>query len=181
MQAPKYVRNSTFIKIYEIVAPHFSVTRFKVQCTMAYHRKFLKELPTRSVRLDIGCSPKNLVDIASKQRHHEAIVADALSLPHPCSLHDLAINIAVYSSFFLKERRVAAIKSIISTPRPITSHDNDYGGKALIYVRAVEQKNSCRRWDKNSKQLTFMPWVMQNKSAEEAYQRYYHLYRQGEI
>ncbi|KAF8464091.1 tRNA methyltransferase [Kalaharituber pfeilii] len=198
-------------KVYEIIAPHFSATRFKPWPIV---EKFLKELPTGSVGLDIGCGngkymtvnpnifiigsdrSRNLVDIASTQRHHEAIVADALNLPHPCNFFDFAISIAVVHHFSSNDRRVAALKSIISTLRPVTGHDNDNGGKALIYVWALEQKNSRRGWDENSKQDVFVPWVMEKKfsgsrdknppttgktQAEETYQRYYHLYRQGEL
>ena len=107
----------------------------------------------------------NLIDIASKQRHQEALVADALDLPHPCSRFDFAISIAVIHHFSSQERRVGAIKSILSTLKPIMSNKSETGGRALIYVWALEQKSSRRGWDENSAQDIFVPWVMQKKFA----------------
>ncbi|KAF8426656.1 S-adenosyl-L-methionine-dependent methyltransferase [Tirmania nivea] len=201
-------------KVYEVIAPHFSATRFKPWPIV---ENFLKGLPVGSVGLDIGCGngkymavnpnifilgsdrSRNLIGIASKQRHHEALVADALDLPHPCSRFDFAISIAVIHHFSSQERRVEAIKSILLTLKPITGNNSETGGKALIYVWALEQKSSRRGWDENSPQDVFVPWVMQKQFAgtgdkisapneqekdsqtEQTYQRYYHLYRQGEL
>jgi len=108
---------------------------------------------------------QNLIGIASKQRHHEALVADALDLPHPCSKFDFAISIAVIHHFSSQERRVAAIKSILLTLKPITGNESETGGKALIYVWALEQESSRRGWGENSAQDVFVPWVMQKKFA----------------
>ncbi len=47
---------------------------------------------------------------------------------------------------------------------------------------ALEKKSSRRGWDVGSAQDRMVPWVMRSKGkADETFQRYYHLYRQGEL
>ncbi|KAI9669907.1 MAG: tRNA methyltransferase, has a role in tRNA modification [Alyxoria varia] len=72
-------------------------------------------------------------------------------------------------------------------------HPEDGGGsKALIYAWALEQKSSRRGWDENHSQDVMVPWVMQKPArdaGDEAQEgddtvtlnRYYHLYREGEL
>lgn len=74
-----------------------------------------------------------------------------------------------------------AIASILRTLR--TDH-----GKALIYVWALEQKNSRRGWDKGDQQDVMVPWVMKapagsggQQPADKTFHRYYHLYEEGEL
>lgn len=146
-------------------------------------------------------------------------MADALDVPHPNSRFDFAISIAVIHHFSSPERRVASIRSILATLKAASNGELD-GGKALIYVWALEQKNSRRGWDEGDPQDVFVPWVMskrfpgsksgadrQNHQTPEScktggdqgagahdeakegkeekeevtYQRYYHLYRKGEL
>ena len=142
--------------------------------------------------------------IAHDRKIHESFVADALDLPHPDGRFDFAISIAVVHHFSSPERRVASIKSILATLRRGTTLGE--GGKALIYVWALEQKNSRRGWDESHSQDVFVPWVLPKQyigsspaangrpqvRGEDAdapneattattYQRYYHLYRRGEL
>ena len=149
----------------------------------------------------------NLVRIAHGRKIHESLVADALDLPHPEGRFDFAISIAVIHHFCSRERRVASIRSILGTLRPSTTPGD--GGKALIYVWALEQKSSRRGWDEGHSQDVFVPWVLSKQyvggknptkgpgktpanggphedagaptEATTTYQRYYHLYRQGEL
>ncbi|KAI5800301.1 S-adenosyl-L-methionine-dependent methyltransferase [Peziza echinospora] len=203
-------------RVYEIIAPHFSATRFKPWPIV---EKFLKELRPGSVGLDVGCGngkymavnpnvfiigsdrSHNLVKFAATHKQHDALVADALDLPHPCSRFDFAISIAVIHHFSSTERRAAAIESILSMLKPKVNGLDETGGKALIYVWALEQKNSRRGWDETSNQDVFVPWVLQKKftvkddkttgqanqpqaevpNRDKTYQRYYHLYRKGEL
>lgn len=57
----------------------------------------------------------------------------------------------------------------------------------LIYVWALEQKLSRRGWDEGDEQDVMVPWVMKHKQKENnageprVYNRYYHLYCQGEL
>lgn len=155
--------------------------------------------------------------IASAGGCHEAVVSDALDLPYPSSRFDFAISIAVIHHFSSEERRVAAIKNIIAMLKPASGDQSENGGRALIYVWALEQKGSRRGWDENSAQDVLVPWVMaknfggmflyehilslyspvstsyikgkinkliapaEGDQQKQIYQRYYHLYRQGEL
>jgi tRNA (uracil-5-)-methyltransferase TRM9 len=79
------------------------------------------------------------------------------------------------------------------------------GGRALIYVWALEQKDSRRGWDEGHEQDVMVPWVLKQKKEKEkgrrkqkdgnqadegttpkpegdkTFLRYYHLYRKGEL
>jgi tRNA (uracil-5-)-methyltransferase TRM9 len=50
-----------------------------------------------------------------------------------------------------------------------------------VYVWALEQKNSRRGWDETSQQDVMVPWTTREGSKEVTYQRYYHLFRKGEL
>lgn len=57
---------------------------------------------------------------------------------------------------------------------------------ALIYVWALEQKQSRRGWDDGDEQDVMVPWVMKQSAAshgasDKTFDRYYHLYRRGEL
>lgn len=107
------------------------------------------------------------------------MVADNLNLPHPKGHFDFAISIAVVHHLSTRERRVKAIEAILDTLKP--------GGKALIYVWALEQKNSRRGWDAGGEQDVMVPWVKKGNnvsaSAEstQTFLRYYHLYQSNEL
>lgn len=145
----------------------------------------------------------NLTKIASAHQPHAAVVADILDLPHQAGAFDFAISIAVVHHLSTPERRIEAVQAILETLKP--------GGKALVYVWALEQKDSRRGWDEGHEQDVMVPWVMhapKEKSkkgkkgsrakagAEEptpeaensrppegdrTFHRYYHLYRKGEL
>lgn len=126
-----------------------------------------------------------LIRIARKHQPHSVIVADILNLPHPDGRFDFAIAIAVVHHLSTTARRVQAIASILRTLKP------GGDGKALIYVWALEQKNSRRGWDKGDQQDVMVPWVMkapagagqqqQQQQADKTFHRYYHLYEEGEL
>ncbi|GAB7352972.1 hypothetical protein MBLNU459_g3541t2 [Dothideomycetes sp. NU459] len=195
-------------EVYEQIASHFSSTRYK-------------GLRPGSVGLDIGCGngkylavnpsvfivgsdrSANLTKIASTRQPHAAVVADILDLPHQCGTFDFAISIAVVHHLSTPERRIEAVRAILETLNS--------DGKALVYVWALEQKDSRRGWDEGHEQDVMVPWVMhapKEKSkkgkkgarakdgAEEStpeldkspatggdrtFHRYYHLYRKGEL
>lgn len=77
------------------------------------------------------------------------------------------------------DRRVEAIGSILQTLRK--------GGKALLYVWALEQEGSRRGWREGGEQDVMVPWVMKGKKVkgeeggDRTFRRYYHLYCQGEL
>ncbi|MCJ1392725.1 tRNA methyltransferase, has a role in tRNA modification [Xylographa bjoerkii] len=187
--------------VYNQIASHFSSTRYKPWPIV---EQFLQALPDGSVGIDIGCGngkylgvnpsilivasdrSENLVKIASQNGKHSALIADSLSLPHRDSSLDFAISIAVIHHLSTVSRRVQAIKSILLTLRCASLPAID-GGKALIFVWALEQSSSRRGWDDGDEQDVMVPWVMKVKDPsdgkEEAqiFHRYYHLYRQGEL
>ena len=187
--------------VYEQIASHFSQTRYKPWPLIS---NFLLSLPPGSVGLDIGCGngkylninptiyivgsdrSQELVNIARGERcvsrPSDAVVGDALDLPHAVDCFDFIISIAVVHHMSTSERRVEATRSVLETLRP--NQPNVGGGKALIYVWALEQKNSRRGWDKGDEQDVMVPWIMKGKDIggeDTTFKRYYHLYRQGEL
>ena len=135
-----------------------------------------------------------MIKIASHHQPHTSIVADNLSLPHPLAIFDFAISIAVIHHLSTPARRVQAIAAILETLRPsVEAKDSEKvdrrvrGGKTLIYVWALEQKHSRRGWDEGDEQDIMVPWVMKQKIEggniveEKTFNRYYHLYRHGEL
>ena len=193
-------------QVYEQIASHFSSTRYKPWPVV---ERFLRNLPDGSTGLDVGCGngkylavnkkvfivasdrSTNLVQIATQHRPHSSIVADNLNLPHPNSSFDFAISIAVIHHLSTSVRRIEAVTAIIETLRPSIRNPNSMvqqnGGKALIYVWALEQEHSRRGWSRGDEQDVMVPWVMKQDSKPEdkgdcrIFNRYYHLYREGEL
>ncbi|KAH7370604.1 S-adenosyl-L-methionine-dependent methyltransferase [Rhexocercosporidium sp. MPI-PUGE-AT-0058] len=183
-------------QVYEQIASHFSSTRYKPWPIV---ESFLQSVTPGSIGLDIGCGngkylavnkdifiigsdrSTNLVKIATQHEPHSAVVADSLSLPHQDGRFDFAICIAVVHHLSTRERRAEAVGAILRCLRE--------RGKALIYVWALEQKGSRRGWDEGGEQDVMVPWVMRRgkkevekgMEKEETFQRYYHLYRKGEL
>ena len=126
---------------------------------------------------------ENLARIARSHQPHSTVVADILSLPHPDSFFDFAISIAVIHHLSTPERRVGAIREILRTLKPAS--DTVPGGKALIYVWALEQKDSRRGWDKGDQQDRMVPWVIKGTasagSEPQVFHRYYHLSQASEL
>ncbi|KAH8593346.1 uracil-5--methyltransferase TRM9 [Bisporella sp. PMI_857] len=183
-------------EVYQQIASHFSSTRYKPWPIV---ESFLQSLPPGSIGLDIGCGngkyftvnrdifiigsdrSTNLVKIAATHEPHVAVVADNLALPHQAGRFEFAISIAVVHHLSTLERRRAAVSCILECL--------SQGGKALIYVWALEQKGSRRGWDEGHEQDVMVPWVMKtgknnphpDGTTEKTFQRYYHLYRSGEL
>ena len=147
-----------------------------------------------------------MAKIAKQHEPHATVVADNLSLPHPSGAFDFAISIAVIHHLSTPARRIEAVKCILDIlRRPSRSEAHD-GGQALIYVWAVEQKDSRRGWDEGHEQDVMVPWVLkqkkekkpkraqkgvqgddmplleeEEKSGDKTFLRYYHLYKKGEL
>lgn len=129
---------------------------------------------------------ENLARIAHQHQPHSTILADVLNLPHPDSFFDFAISIAVVHHLSTPERRIQAVHEILRTLRPASG--DAPGGKALIYVWALEQKSSRRGWDKGDDQDIMVPWVMKTPNPQntpdappKVFHRYYHLYQAAEL
>lgn len=119
----------------------------------------------------------NLTKIATQHQPHSALVADVLSLPHPVGGFDFAISIAVIHHLSTPERRREAVRCILETLAP--------QGQALLYVWALEQEGSRRGWKEGGEQDVMVPWVSKGSKKtgepEKVVQRYYHLYKKGEL
>ncbi|KAI1107333.1 S-adenosyl-L-methionine-dependent methyltransferase [Jackrogersella minutella] len=130
-------------------------------------------------------------------------VADGLDLPFGGGRRrvDFVICIAVIHHLSTRERRVEGVKALLDC---VTPRD----GKVLVYVWALEQGGSRRGWDEGTAdQDQLVPWVLKSKKPKKSksdevskkgvvgngddttgdgntdatYQRYYHLYRKGEL
>ncbi|KAI9033624.1 S-adenosyl-L-methionine-dependent methyltransferase [Phycomyces nitens] len=186
-------------EVYEVIATHFSDTRYKPWPVV---EKFLTEMPTGSIGADVGCGngkyigvnpnvlvlgsdrSSNLIKIVN-ERGLEGMVADGLTLPYRQNAFDFAISIAVIHHFSTPERRRLAIEELLRIVRP--------GGKILVFVWALEQTKFSKRNFDVGKQDVFVPWTLSTKgqraegSDETAkvtttvYNRYYHLFKQGEL
>jgi tRNA (uracil-5-)-methyltransferase TRM9 len=146
------------------------------------------------------------VKIARQHKPHATVVADNLSLPHPPGAFDFAISIAVIHHLSTPARRVEAVKCTLDTLRRPSSSGLHDGGQALIYVWALEQKDSRRGWDEGHEQDVMVPWVLKQKKekkpkrdqkgaqfddtasleeeekpGDKTFLRYYHLYKKGEL
>lgn len=206
-------------KVYNEIATHFSDTRYKPWPVV---ESFLQSREFGSVGIDVGCGNgkylgvrKDLYMIGSdrsdgligcaREAGHEVMVSDGLHLAHPDNRFDFAISIAVIHHFSTTERRVEAIKHILSKLRP--------GCEVLLYVWALEQEKSRRGYKEGDPQDVLVPWVLQKKQPKKVKQpqrrkgdpkpepkpelvedepkkeepkeetkfRYYHLYQKGEL
>lgn len=128
-------------------------------------------------------SSTNLIQIAKQHSPpHSALVADNLSLPHPRGVFDFAISIAVIHHLSTPARRVEAVKCVLELLRPRAVSSSGVGvgagagagaggGRALIYVWALEQKDSRRGWDEGHEQDVMVPWVLKQKKVREPKQK----------
>ncbi|KAL2825420.1 S-adenosyl-L-methionine-dependent methyltransferase [Aspergillus cavernicola] len=187
-------------EVYQQIARHFSATRYKPWPIV---ERFLQSQSPGAIGLDVGCGngkylpvnrdvfivasdrSENLARIALQHQPHSTILADILNLPHPDSVFDFAISIAVVHHLSTPERRIQAVREILRKLKPASGETP--GGRALVYVWALEQKSSRRGWDKGDDQDIMVPWVLktpvpENPDAQpKVFHRYYHLYQAEEL
>eukprot|EP01124_Arcella_intermedia_P004748 TRINITY_DN1271_c0_g2_i2.p1 TRINITY_DN1271_c0_g2~~TRINITY_DN1271_c0_g2_i2.p1 ORF type:complete len:577 (-),score=146.76 TRINITY_DN1271_c0_g2_i2:43-1677(-) len=192
-----------FVKeIYDTIAPHFSDTRHKPWPKI---NTFLEGLPAGSLVCDVGSgngkylgTNPNIVKIGNDQslklieiareRGFEVNACNNLYIPYRSSLFDVVLSIAVVHHFSTVDHRIQALKELTRILRP--------GGKLLVYVWAMEQEAGKRKF---GQQDIMVPWHMEklkydpNEHAQEekevekhdkkfmVYQRYYHVFRKGEL
>lgn len=189
--SPTHYEQTHVHAVYDTIAPHFSSTRHKPWPLVT---TFLSSLPAGSLVLDVGCGngkyllPSSLphyflgtdhslalLRLARARSRADVLVADSLALPFRPGCADAAICIAVVHHFSTVERRREAVREMLGCVRA--------GGEVLVYVWALEQKGSRRGWDEGGEQDLLVPWVIKGKGgdADETYQRYYHLYKEGEL
>lgn len=193
-------------EVYNEIASHFSLTRYKPWPIV---EKFLLGQPDYSIGIDVGCGngkymgvnkklmivgsdhSDGLVGCAQEISHGQYLlcVADGLNLPHENGRFDFAISIAVIHHFATEERRIDAIRHILTKLR--------VGGQFLVYCWALEQEKSRRGYKEGDDQDILIPWVLQKKGKKtktesedsekqepeepQTKYRYYHLYRKGEL
>ena len=101
------------------------------------------------------------------------------------------------------------MRAVLDLLRPESEHQPGSGGRALIYVWALEQRDSRRGWDEGHEQDVMVPWVLKTGEAakkekgkkrrkeygpktdqqepaapvreDKTFLRYYHLYKKGEL
>lgn len=161
--------------VYNDIAPHFSQTRYKPWPIV---EKFLKGQPKYAIGLDVGCGngkylgvnqdvymigtdrSSGLIECAAGiSNEYNLGIADGLHLPHENGRFDFAISIAVIHHFATPERRVEAIRHILSKLR--------VGGQALIYCWALEQETSRRGYKEGDDQDILVPWVLKQKREKK--------------
>lgn len=191
-ESPESYEAAHVHSVYQSIAPHFSATRHK---PWPFITTFLGGRAPGSLGLDVGCgngkylpvnpklhilasdrSPALLALARDSFPGAQLAVADTLCLPYRPRSVDFVICIAVVHHLSTRDRRRAALAEMLACVRD--------GGECLVYVWALEQSSSRRGWDVGSDQDTLVPWVMRVKGQGEGgqtYQRYYHLYRKGEL
>ena len=202
---PTEIEKKHVYEVYDKISEHFSKTRYKPWPLVS---EFLNSLEKNSMVLDVGCgngkylseNPNlmmfgtdrsgNLLSIAKEKNiKAQCFIADSLKLPIKSESFDAAISIAVIHHFSNELLRIQALKEILRVIKK--------GGKVLIYVWAMEQKEK-----KFVEQDNFVPWHLQKKFENEAkvetlpdgpkisedtninckvYQRYYHVFYKGEL
>ena len=184
---PSILEEEKVKQVYDIIASHFSDTRYNVWPAVA---SFLDTLEPQSNILDCGCgNGKNmlyrtdctnvgidnsvgLLEI-SKGKGLDVIEGDIRNLPYSDNSFDAAISVAVIHHLATPEDRLIAIQEMIRVVKP--------GGKIYIQV-----------WDINvaaDKPHKFIPinqdgdYIVNwnNKQDGKIYERYYHLYTETEF
>ncbi|KAH6687688.1 uracil-5--methyltransferase TRM9 [Verticillium dahliae] len=115
--------------------------------------------------------PVEVTTTGPSARRNQVIVADSLTLPYRLSSVDFALSIAVLHHLSTPSRRRAAVRAILDTLVPAN-------GKALLFVWALEQRNSRRGWDASAPQDQL---ALAEEKPDETWHRYYHLYKEGEL
>lgn len=157
----------------------------------------------------VDIANKKYVEIADSKSSFpgvDTLVSDCLSLPFPDDKFDFVISIAVIHHLSTPERRIESVKVILNKLKPKQADGEDIQNtpRALIYVWALEQEKSRRGYHEGMDQDVLVPWVTKkdkkkaqiakedttkpnkddDKESKEdtvVKQRYYHLYRKGEL
>jgi tRNA (uracil-5-)-methyltransferase TRM9 len=170
-------------KVYSVIAQHFSNTRHKPWPLV---QKFLNGIEQGALVADIGCGNGKYLSLnshyqiigldlskelllCSSKTSQEVLMGDSLHLPFKSGKFDYSISIAVIHHFSTKKRRLQALSELFRITK----------GKTLVFVWALEQDKFSQELKEN-KQDIYVPWK-HNNSQTEIYQRYYHLFKKGEL
>eukprot|EP00271_Cylindrocystis_brebissonii_P010650 TRINITY_DN26921_c0_g1_i1.p1 TRINITY_DN26921_c0_g1~~TRINITY_DN26921_c0_g1_i1.p1 ORF type:complete len:485 (-),score=87.11 TRINITY_DN26921_c0_g1_i1:860-2269(-) len=146
LNAPSLERSHVH-DVYNVIAPHFSSTRYARWPKVA---EFLEALPPGTLLLDAGCGNGKYLGFNDKcfnfgcdisaplvgicaSRGFDVGVADAVHLPIRRSSFDAAISIAVLHHLSTDARRIRALSELVRAVR--------IGGRVLITVWAREQED----------------------------------------
>lgn len=137
--------------VYDAIAPHFNGTRHSEWPGV---KRFLNSVEDGSTVLDVGCGngkylgwdgrlAKMGCDLSvqlcaiCRSKGRECVAGNCLSIPFRSNSFDASISIAVIHHLSSVERRLKAIREQIRVLRR--------GGRALIYVWALEQKRNSQK------------------------------------
>ncbi|KAJ6455708.1 S-adenosyl-L-methionine-dependent methyltransferase [Mycena sanguinolenta] len=200
--APATYEETHVHQVYDSIASHFSSTRYKPWPIIA---AFLADLRDGWVGLDSGTGngkylplpadpdrpnrvwtvgldrSRNLLEIARTAggtgAMREVVWGDVLGYGWREHVFDYAISIATIHHLATHERRVLAVKRLLSAVSP--AH-----GRVLIYVWAVRQddlsKRSIPTGSSGAGQDVFVPWVLSDDKTQ-VFNRYYHMFDEGEL
>ncbi|CAG7846740.1 tRNA (carboxymethyluridine(34)-5-O)-methyltransferase; AltName: Full=tRNA (uracil-5-)-methyltransferase TRM9; AltName: Full=tRNA [Um34] methyltransferase; AltName: Full=tRNA methylase 9 [Serendipita indica DSM 11827] len=191
--------------IYDEIASHFSATRYKPWPIV---KQFMSSLTPGSIGVDLGCGngkymnnpssirtigmdrSRNLLEVAKLARQDgcDVILGDVMEMPWRAHAFDYAISIATIHHLATHSRRVKSVELLLKSLKP-------HGGRALIYVWAIEQDGASKRviptTDVPQYQASgidvLVPWVHNVKpeasteSSPPVYKRYYHMFAKGEL
>lgn len=109
----------------------------------------------------------------------DVLRCDGRACPLQPGIFDAAISIAVIHHCASEAGRIASVQELLRLVRP-------KGGLVLIYVWALEQQSQPRPKRMIVNEATgdaLVRWEMHNNfsSTAQAFERYYHLFRQGEL
>lgn len=176
---PTVQEDSYVHDVYNEIAPHFSLTRYKPWPVV---ERFLKSRIDHSVGIDVGCGNGKYLNVnpalymigtdrsdglitcaKGNSPFYNLGVADGLHLPHAENTFDFAISIAVIHHFSTQQRRRDAIAHILSKLKP--------GAELLVYCWALEQELSRRGYKEGDEQDVLVPWVLQQKKEKQKHEK----------
>ncbi|QRV72446.1 methyltransferase domain protein [Ceratobasidium sp. AG-Ba] len=179
--------------VYEQIAPHFSQTRYKPWPVIA---KFLQSIPAGSIGLDSGTGNGKYLPLSEgrfltigvdrsagllkfaqfagdSKSARDVLLGDVRDRIWRRGIFDFAISIATIHHLATLERRKEAVAAILECLDP-------NGGRALLYVWAVDQDNLSKRvvpeaetgklpiasTSSTKAQDVLVPWVMQQPNPK---------------
>ncbi|KAG5490145.1 hypothetical protein JKF63_00264 [Porcisia hertigi] len=106
----------------------------------------------------------------------DTLRSDALRCPFRGGLFDAAISIAVIHHYASRERRRLAVRELLRLVRPA-------GGRVLIYVWALEQRDHAKRLVDPETGDALVRWERHQKydHEQQVFRRYYHFFAEGEL
>ncbi|KAF8921435.1 S-adenosyl-L-methionine-dependent methyltransferase [Mucidula mucida] len=207
-EKPEQYEGSHVHDVYELIASHFSSTRYKPWPVIA---SYLSTIPTGWIGLDSGTGngkylplpldrPNCIHTIGMDRSLHlleiaknaggsprEVVRGDVLGRGWRNGVFDYAISIATIHHLATNERRMQSVQRLLEAVAP------DHG-RILIYVWATEQDEASKRvipienQSSETGQDVLVPWVLasapgpdQEKDADTVLHRYYHMFSQGEL